>query len=327
MKSINLCGFRSLLFAASVLSILPMAKAQSGSENAAFFGTFGQGNNAIVSANNQAVANMACVPTAVANGLTFLQNYQASIGGTGPLTFAPSYTSINNLIGNMGTTANGTGIGNAATGLQSYVGPGGANPAPGMSISGQYTGISTMTRNYTQGWYTGIPGSFVNETPTASFLADSLNQNFAVEFTLLWGFQTNGTFYLGGGGHELTLQAIDLQAGSISFYDPWGNSQITTVGTNTIYNAGTSALRYTGTLTQLGNGLLAVTYPTNAPTAPLEIEPDFGENDSDLPGDANGQVGYIVADMVETVPEPTSFALLGTAAVTVASLRFFRRRK
>jgi hypothetical protein len=327
MKTKNLARFRALLsFSGAVFSVIltvSPAKAQSGSENAAFFGTFGQGNNAIVSANNQGVANMACVPTAVANGLTFLQNYEASIGGTGPLSFAPSYTSINNLIGNMGTTANGTGLGSAATGLQTYVGPGGANPGPGMSISGQYTGISTMTRNYTQGWYTGIPGTFANVTPTASFLADSLNQNFAVEFTLLWGFQTNNTFYLGGGGHELTLQAINLQAGSISFFDPWGNSQISATATN----AGASAVLYTGTLTQLGNGLLAVTYPTNAPTEPLEIEPDAGENDSDLPGDANGQVGYIVADMVETVPEPTSFALFGAAVATVASVRFFRRRK
>jgi hypothetical protein len=297
---------------ASVLLAASSAKAQSGSENVSFFGTFGQGNNAIVSANSQAVANMACVPTATVNGLTYLQNYQASIGNPNTLTFGPTYTSINNLITSMGTTANGTGMGSAATGLASYLSPIGANPAPSVSISGQYIGLST----FTTGWYTGMPGTFANVTPSATFLANALNANDGVEFTVVWGYMTNGTYFVNGGGHELTLQSINLAANSISFFDPWGNTQ-------PVNNAGTSANLYTANLS-VQSGFLTVMYPTN--NAITGIEPDPEEIDSTDPGDANGQIGYIVADMVEAVPEPAPLPLACAAMVTWVGWTIYRRR-
>lgn len=300
------------LAVASVLLAASLAQAQSGSENISFFGTFGQGNNAIVGANSQAVANMACVPTATINGLTYLQNYQASIGNPNTLSFGPTYTSINNLITSMGTTANGTGMGNAANGLASYLGPTGANPAPTVTINGQYTSLGT----YTTGWYTGMPGTFANTTPTASFLANALNANDGVEFTVVWGSMTNGTYYVNGGGHELTLQSINLGAGTISFLDPWGNTQ-------PVNNGGTSANLYTANLS-VQSGFLTVMYPTN--NAATGLEPDPEEINSTDPGDANGQIGYIVADMVEAVPEPAPSTLIGAAMVAWIGWTIHRRR-
>lgn len=323
MTSIFLRGFRAVFFSgatASVFLAVSSAQAQSGSENASLFGTFGQGNSAIVDVSGQSVANMACVPTAIVNGLDYLQNYESSIGNTGPLTTAPGYSDINELINSsfMDTTASGTGIGDAANGLASYIGATGPNPGPGMAIYGQYTTLGTFAP---ASWYTGIPApAFANQTPSASFLADALNANDAVEFTVVWGSRSaNGTYLVNGGGHELTLQSINLANNSISFFDPWGNSQITATATN----AGTSAVLYTANLS-VQSGFLTVTYPTNGPAATME--PDPNEEGSNDPGDANGQIGYIVADMVETVPEPAPLSVAGTAIVTCLGWSLLRRK-
>ena len=249
-------------------------------------------------------------------GLSYLDAYQASISNPNPLSFAPTYTSVNNLITSMSTTSSGTYMDDAANGLKSYLSPTGANPAPTVSVTGQYTAVAASGVNWTPGWYSGgagMGGSFNNVIPTASFLANALNANDGVEFTLLWGKSS---------GHEVTLQSISLSGtnGTISFYDPWGTSQITATATN----AGASATLVTADLELLGSGFLYVTYPTNNSISGMEPDPD---EENDLAGDNNGQSGLIIADMVEAVPEPGSFVLAGTACAAAVVFRIIRRRK
>ena len=82
----------------------------------------GQGNNAIVTANTQSVANNACVPTATANGLSYLEAYQTGLGNPDPFSATPdTYPTVNTLIGNMGTTASGTSTTGQINGLWSYL--------------------------------------------------------------------------------------------------------------------------------------------------------------------------------------------------------------
>jgi len=53
------------------LSVASVARAQSGSENLALFGLLGQGNASVNGV--QSVKNNSCAPTAVTNGLTYLE--------------------------------------------------------------------------------------------------------------------------------------------------------------------------------------------------------------------------------------------------------------
>lgn len=306
-NQLSRCGM-----AFAFLALASSANAQSGSENAAFFSYLGQGNSAVVNGNGgqgQDVADNACVPTATANGLSYLQAYRQSIGKPAPLSFTPTYTSVNNLISDMHTTAGGTGIADAANGLVTYLGAGGSNPSPTVVVSGQYS--ADTPANWLTGGF-GANTNFVEETPTAQFLADHLNAHDAVEFTLQWGFLEDGAFSVGQGAHEVTLVSIDMDAGLISFIDPWGNGDS---------HADSSAVMVNATV-QLLDGYLVVTYPIDW------VGPDDNTGSTIYVGANVGQTGRILDDMVQSVvPEVSTLYLSGSLGVIliVVSIRRSRR--
>src|ERR1700678_960430 len=132
----------------------------------------------------------------------------------------------------------GTYVNSAYNGLASYLSATGANPAPNVVISGQQMPVTgTGTWYATSGTPpTTIPIKPKIETmiPTASFLANALIKNYGVEVTVQWGFYYTkkdgtpfGTFQPTGGGHELTLDSIDLntilKTGTIGYLDPSGS--------------------------------------------------------------------------------------------------------
>src|SRR2546422_10281326 len=119
-----------------LLSLASVARAQSGSETLADFGLLGQGNASVN--GSQALKNNSCAPTAITNGLTYLETYLLSISQPDPFTTSPNtYTQLNNLQSAMVTGTTGTPLTTMWTGLQSYFSPVGANPAPTVTLSGQ----------------------------------------------------------------------------------------------------------------------------------------------------------------------------------------------
>ena len=314
--------------------------AQSSSEDSTLFGMFSQLNSAVTYANGLAVNVNACVPTATVDGLSYLYNYAVSENQSAPLSYSPTYTSVNNLAMSMGTFNNnlyryynggtlaatsinapnanyqalygnpviqqnvgGTYTYDMFNGLQSYLGAGGANPAPGISISGEIGGATPIS------WLGGNlnPGMNVaNAIPTAQYLANNLNAHNAVELTLEWGTFNNVGAWQSKGGHEVLLWSVNLgnnNTGTIQMLDPWGT----------------------------GNGATSATATANGLTADIFVGADgylYGNNFSDTPADENpsdpttgapGAPGagiYFRIDdvMVEAVPEPGVLGLYGGIA-------------
>lgn len=323
-RSTSLQAGASLL----LLACVSTGRSQSGSETLSYFGALGQGNGGVTYvnpnyANSVAVGPNACVPTATANGLAFLENYaNFGLDIPSPFTTTPNaYPQVNNLAAAMGTfntTKSGAGgwtnLGGTYTtsmfnGLQNYLGTGGSNPAPTVSISGQYAGGTPAT------WFTGTFNkglNLANSTPSPAFLAGALNANEAVEITLEWGSYNGNTWNALGGGHEVTLNSINMASGSgtIGFIDPWGSG----VGSN----PGTDGVNVNGTVS-LVNGYLYVTYPITV------SGPDPTDNN---PGDvvgSNGETGRIDVAMVEAIPEPSTW-LLGSAVLFLLIARRPDRR-
>ncbi len=298
----------------SIFSIALAAGAQSGSElgNVTFFGTTGQGDAAIVAANTQDLADNSCVPTADANGMTYLENYyevteDESLFGTTPSTPAE----VNKLITGMGTTVDGTSVNGEFNGLQGYLS---ANPAPNVRVTGQYASITPA------GWVTPpatfTPGANVislapNTTPTAAYLAGKLNANDGVEIGVQWGTYDGTTFTAGNGAHQLTLEQISLNgnSGTITVLDPWGD------GNQNFPNAANNGADQVTGLLNLVNGYLVVTFDNSY------VGPEPGGNDNPNTGFASGQ-GYgvqyaqILEDTVEyAVPEPSTYSYFVTGAM------------
>jgi len=322
----------SLVIALVSLGIVSSAQAQSGSEDTTLFGTFGQLNAGVTYQNGLAVNPNACVPTATVDGLAYLYNEF----GPSTLSYAPSYTSVNNLAQAMGTSNNnyyqyfnaanqlvytsvnapnnaaaaargattytysqnigGTGTYPMFNGLQSYLSAGGQNPSPQISISGEVGGATPA------GWLNGPLNAgmnVANATPTAQYLVNQLNAHNAVELTLEWGVFNNNNINTGTwtsqGGHEVLLGSLSLSGGtgSIVYSDPEATA--------------TSAGGMSGTLTLGADGYLYVSGFTQ--TLLDENPPDLQDS---LPG-AGGATQYARIDdvMVEAVPEPAIFGLLG----------------
>jgi hypothetical protein len=282
-----------------------LARAQTGSETLSYFGTIGQGNAAIVAANGQDVADNACVPTATANGLTYLENYyNFALDEPSPFSTSPNTTTqVNNLITAMQTTRDGTQTDNEFNGLVSYLSPTGANPSPSVKVTGQYSPLTPG------GWLagTGFPAGVANVNPTVSYLANALNANDGVELGIQWGSTSGGTFTPSRGGHEVTLQSISFNptsdTGSITFIDPWGTTQ--TDGGGNRHAGGTAEVvgdTFSASLSVDQNGLLVITYPL--PYDGLNAPQDNGT----AIGDQTGQVARILDDTVEyVVPEPSTY--------------------
>ncbi|MGA2605179.1 MAG: hypothetical protein ABSG14_13205 [Verrucomicrobiia bacterium] len=338
MKSLSVKNqmLASLIFGLPILVTASVARAQYGYEDPGLFGNLGQLNSQVTYVNdNLAAANSvldpfqdysvavgpnACVPTATADALTYLQAIY------GPLTYTPTYTSVNNLASEMQTfnlntggpvTVNGkvynyankggTYTINMLNGLQAYLGLGGDNPAPTISISGE---IAPQTAG-------GTPASWLNNgatlnlgmniaqntIPTAAYLANALNDNWAVELTFEWGNLNGSTWNSLGGGHEVALDSIDLNGttGTIEFVDPAGT------------NGGTNAVVKDATLTLGSDGYLYVTGQTY-----------IGDVDDFAPGDGQANAGRIDVAMIESVPEPSTCSLAIVGSLVLLGTSFNR---
>lgn len=154
------------------------------------FGTFSQLNSGVT--GTEALREYSCVPTSVANGLTFLSNYYSA-----PTLMLPGYGTVNTLSTDMGTTEAGT----------------------------SYAGMGSGTASYFSGQ--GLASSFTmaggETSPFMVTLYDWLLADYAVEFWISWAS--------GSGAHSLTLCGIDLYtdsggavtgAGTLDFIDPYG---------------------------------------------------------------------------------------------------------
>ena len=325
------------------LSIIPaVARAQVGSETILYFGSIGQGAATVTNTNaaymgvylpnSVPVGPNACVPTSVIGGLTYLEHYQNVTNDTDPFTVSPnSAAQLNNLATSMSTwnTTNttgpnqwtnvgGTSVPSAFNGLQSYLSATGNNPAPQVQISGQvspanpagFVAISPV--NQTAGTY-NAGMNIANVTPTATFMANALNANDGVEFGLQWGTYSGTTFTPSGGGHFLTLQAINIVSGTgtISFFDPWGVNANPPSTTNGFVSA---------TVTTV-SGFLYVTYPITWTGGDLDTSNNASP--SEMMG-ANGQTGRILSVMVESTPEPAS-GMISLAAFALLGLRRIKK--
>ncbi len=302
----GLCRRRAGLFVSAVLVILSFpssAKANLiSTETLADFGTLSQLNSAVAGPNGNAVAENACVPTSVANGLTYLDDiYPGGVPG-----LINSYSTVNTLITDMGTTANGTAFPSEVAGLATYIGPTGQNVSPPVQIvGGQISSINGP-------WGTVNGYNIQNNTiPTAMQMYNWLNASDAVELWVNWS---------GGGAHSVTLYGIDIGIangnptgnGTLSFIDPYG-----------------------GTLA--GDGDTSVTIATaTSSTVGGEIYINGGytggaaNNGNDPDNLAASSTGYIVTDLAEAVPEPSSTCIAGALLLLpfgASALRFLRRRQ
>ena len=327
-------SFRQVgLLIGMVFVIASTARGQVASETLSYFPLLGQGNTGINYVNpnlgatygpfSVAIGPNACVPTATAIGLSYLENYLNVTDDTDPFTTSPnSYAQVNAVATAMGTynttksgaggwtNVGGTLVPSIYNGLQNYLANGGANPAPSVTISGQYspyltgsTYMQTSVTNATAGTFQ--PGmSLANVTPTATFLANALNANDGVEIGIVWGSFSGTTFTPIGGAHELALDAINLSgsSGTISFIDPWGNAT----------SPGSSGYSVVSTSLSVVNGFLYVTYPL---AWVGDGDPNNNPNPFEAFGANNGQSGIIVTDMVEAVPEPATVGLMGFVAM------------
>jgi hypothetical protein len=230
--------FRPFFAAPLIFSIASATLAQTASESSGSMGMLYQNNTQVIFENPDRVRPVAFAPTAVANGLTYLENEAAAMSKPDPFTVSPdNYDAVNALAKAMNTTANtvfnpeppprylisgGTTIAGMATGLENYLGEEGANPAPSVFITGQYS------PNTPKSWLGNDIDTigFANTTPTASYLAQALEADDALEIGVQFGnFGGNSALNFNPtGGHELTVWDIDFNpdtgTGTIGFIDP-----------------------------------------------------------------------------------------------------------
>jgi hypothetical protein len=172
----------------------------------------------------------------------------------------------------------GTFVNNMYSGLQSYLSKTGANSAPRVILSGQQ--INSVPKSFYSPKGGKIPTWVTAGKPTASFLANALDDNDGVEIQIQWGTYKGTTFTPGFGAHELTLDYISLNTatdkGEIGFLDPEGST--------------TKATMLTAPLS-LVNGYLYFSDPADI------TDNEFG----DLPGAAGDHFGRITSDIVEAL--------------------------
>jgi hypothetical protein len=257
----------------------------------------------------------ACVPTAVAQGLSYLEGYASANSAPDPFGASPNtVTAINALASAMSTSQNsttgdyGTTYPDRVTGTQSYLA---ANPAPTVAVvGGQYAS------SYSSAATTGPTSqSTMMANSVASFIANGLGANDGVEFAILWGSLGAGnTFAPSGGGHFVTAQSIS--------YDP-----TTGLGTINFIDPGTGTLISEAHLIMTSTGNLYVAYPGGPPAADADVN-ETAEETYNPALDEDGAVGIvgglIVNDMAEAVvPEPGTLSLV---AAGVTALLAFRKR-
>jgi len=303
----------------SILSIALVANAQFDySETSTYFGNWGQGNAAINVQNALNIQPNACAPTAVLNGLIFLENEQTKgLGQRDPFATSQNTGSyINNLATKMQTSDNNIAyFKNAAgtvytimnpvnvytPGLYYPVGPGGTllkatgtvNNVGGTSEANLDSGLRQYL-NLPQANPSPLPYVYVYQAddPSAGALGAVLKNDDAVELGLSWGtINAAGNFVATGGGHIVTLQSLDMTSatkGSATLIDPWG----TTTGT---VGPGAAAQDVSVSVTVQNGGLV--------------ISGIFG-GDADLVGNLYGGPGtsltaFVSFEEVESVTDKT----------------------
>jgi hypothetical protein len=290
----------------ALLSVAFPAKAAtySGSETLADFGTKLNQNSATYvdpTVGGENVGPNACVPTAVAQGLSYLYTQDASA-----FTVSPNNTAAIDALASAMTTAQnpttgnfGTTYPNRVTGTTSYLTT--ANPSSAYVVSGQYDAsyLNAATFGPT---YRSAMGS----ATTAQFLANGLNSDWGVEFAIRWGTLAGTDFTASGGGHFVTLQSISFNTatgtGEISFIDP-----------------GDAAYVQDAALSVTSGGNLYVTYPAPAD----DVDDDEGEGVG-LDGTAAvaPSGGVIINDLAEALPDGGLTAgLLGASVLGLLALR------
>lgn len=286
----------------------------------------GQGNSAVVTALGQNVANNACVPTASANGLSYLEAYQTGLGNPDPFSSSPNtYPTVNTLAGNMGTTATGTSTTGQMNGMWSYL----QAKAPSVTLGGQ---VAPVEKNNLPGYYgsgnfnAGYSANMLSANPSAQYLYNALQASSAVELGLLWGSYNSaaGGSFSYTGGHEETLEGMNMSGGTGTFnlLDPWGSN-------GTGGNAGTAGALDQGysvqtiTLNGIAGSFLLLTYTGTVLAGDRSEIPS-----SDLSTTGTETVGFgtvvpqqaiIIDDAVEAVPEPSTIAFLGVGALALAA--------
>jgi len=225
--------------------------------------------------------------------------------------------------------AYGTTYSGMINGLSSYIGAGGANPAPDVSIvGGQYapnkaygpTPTQATINTYVPSGFIGgaVPaGPYANVAPTAQWMATELQNSAAVELGIQWGSYSGNNFIPAGGGHAVTLDYINfnptLGFGTIDFLD----SDTLAAG----------AYQETGTIALI-NGYLELTYATTVsgtPSDPLDYLSQPIRGDALAGG---GEQGRLIIDLAENVPDGGLTALmLGTVVAGLGAFSHRLRRK
>ena len=287
--------------------------AQSASENysliTGYGGQFlGQGNAAVN--GSQALKNVSCAPTAVANGLSWLQAYGYSTDSS-PLGANPNnYATVNTLQTSFNTTV--------------------ANASQDPSILAG-----------TQAWLANNPGTApvnVVQTyiPSSQYLANVLNANDAVQLGISWAaapIANNSSFTPNNGGHFVSLDSINLNPsgnGTIGILDPWGDGTDNGAGG---YNAGTVGTQETLTVTRLNivaggvNSIAPGTYLEITDPSPLGDFPQLPAGTGYAGADGIGLIDLAQIETLTAVPEPSSLVISGLASAGIGGFVLLRRRK
>jgi hypothetical protein len=240
--------------------------------------------------------------------LSYLAGFAAANAEPDPFTNpVNNIGTANSLQTLMGTSASGTALTNMMNGLQSYLTT--TNPAPDVALSTQ---ISPGTpAGYVPGTFNaGI--SVQNAIPTASYLANALNDDDGVELTIIWGVYSGGNFVATGGAHEVTLYSLNMTAGSgtVNFIDPWG----TGTGGNAGTTGGVTVNATVSLLTSgVGSGYLYLTYPITLAGGGQDPQDDTSSTTAIGTG---GETGIILDDAVESLKTPDS----GSTALMLAAV-------
>jgi hypothetical protein len=162
-----------------------------------------------------------CAPTAVANGLIYLDNLN---GDSIPnlLLNNSGLDTANELIEDMVTSAeDGTTPANRDSGLATYLS---AQGTPVSIVGGQAPAALDVTT-----------ANILQQNPTAQYMENALAAGDAVEFGQYWGssselLDVNNTFgAMGNGGHVLTLLSMTgTTSGNITFEDPTDPQEVDT---------------------------------------------------------------------------------------------------
>ena len=305
------------------LSLCTSTQAQtySGSENYSAIPIYDQLTDTTVN-NADPINENACVPTSTAEGLAFLQYYQTDVldhpspFGTSVLNFSDTaeIPIINGLATAMGTQQNdpngpyGTTYPGRINGTTSYLSATGANPSRAYVVGGQYAA------NYSPAASIGnTVKSSMQANSTSLFLANALDQNYGVQFSLLWGGLDDGTYTKGQGGHQVDLEAISYNTktgtGTISFIDPYGGDDIVNASLTKVTGGAYS-------------GDIYVTYPELTGDNGEAGEDDFVGPWEDGAATEPGGGGIIINDMAEAIPDSAmTLSLLSASFVGLAALK------